>query len=165
VSERLYWPDGYVDEVVLDEGRRHPTAWLFRDDDGQVRLVPWDERHAGKAVKHGDEIKFAWSEPRPDVRITFHADGTYTVHGADAAPDANNFWDPGDTENSGDSLKFLAELVLDGDGWGMDLEREMTICCNVWQDETWRAVVTETDFRFERVTASIAPVVQGELRL
>jgi hypothetical protein len=136
----------------------------------QLRLRPAYEGHVGKMVKHGDEVSFVWSEPRPSVCVTFHKDGTYTVHGADPAPDANNFWDPDEFESSGDSLKFLAELTLDEWGRGQfALEEEMTICCNVWETETWRAVVTEADFRFEPVTTlpddGQSSVEQGDLPL
>jgi len=154
--------------VTLDP--RHLAACVLRyhSEDGPPSSERADKR---RALKDGDEVSFMWSEERPDVNVTFHADGTYTVHGADPAPDANNFRQWGDPENGGDSLKFMAELVLDGSMFGMPLEEELAIGCNVWsQPETWRLAATATDYRFERVVTPIAgadkPAIdQGELRL
>jgi hypothetical protein len=168
MSDRLYWPSDYADEV-MPEGAAHPTAWLYRDEESQLRIRPFYEGHVGKMVRHGDVVEFIWSEPRPRLLVTFHADGTYTTHGADAAADANHFWLYDETEVGGDSLKYIAELALDD--WCKDeipIEQEVSVCCNAWSEiEIWRAVVTETDFRFERLVTPIgvdAPT-QGELAL
>ena len=149
-GERTYWPEFLVDEIMPD-GHDSPNDWIGNppniDADGCL-IVGTD--HLTRSVAVGDVLNFCWCEPRGMlVPVTFFADGSYEVTGGEP-DDYMTCWAPADIDSISNTLKDLAEYIVDVEDLqlGDDVEHPVTFSKWSVDAEPWQLIRTGEGLSF-----------------
>lgn len=108
--KRKWWPEDFVDEA-MPEGTFSPDDWILGRCGETWVMAPPDRNdardHGLILVRAGDEVAFAWNEPRGRDKMLIYPDGTWSLE-AGEPDDWTHVFDDDDFENSGDSLDDFA---------------------------------------------------------